>query len=206
MSLFRASSFTTSAPSQAKIWVADGTDWTWVMSRTRIPSSALISCPRSLVHRLVHGSRRVHLGIDPSVDERGQPRLPGALQRGCDVGRIAHFFAVSAEHLRELVVLHLAERVAHPAAVLTVLLDLPVADLVHRRVVADDPDEREVEADHRLEVPAREAEGAVAEEADDLLVRPRVLGRHRERDADAERAQRARVHPVAWRLGLHDLA
>src|SRR5919106_446835 len=205
MSPFGASSFTTSAPSQARIWVADGPDWTWVMSRTRIPSSALISCPRSLVHRLVHGSRRVHLGIDPHVDERGQTRFPRALQCGRDVGRVAHFLAVPAEHLRELVVLHVAERVTDAAAGLAVLLDLPVADLVHRRVVADDSDEREVEAHQRLEVPAGEAEGSVAEERDDLLVRAGVLGGEYEGDADAERAQRAWVHPVAGGLGLHDL-
>src|ERR687895_978257 len=90
MSPVGASSFTTSAPSQARIWVADGPDWTCVMSRMRMPSNALIYRPRSLVHRLVHGSRRVHLGIDPHVDERGQTRFPGALQCGRDVGRVAH--------------------------------------------------------------------------------------------------------------------
>src|SRR3954447_1542008 len=36
-----ASSFTTSAPSQARICVQEGPDWTCVMSRTRTPSSAL---------------------------------------------------------------------------------------------------------------------------------------------------------------------
>src|ERR671919_330977 len=100
MSPVGGSSFTTSAPSQARIWGADGPDWTWVMSRTRIPSSALIYRPRSLVHRLVHGARRVDVGIDPHIDERGQTRFPGTLQRGRDVGGVADFLAVSAEHLR----------------------------------------------------------------------------------------------------------
>src|SRR4051794_36803379 len=97
MSPVGASSFTTSAPSQARIWVADGPDWTCVMSRTRMPSSALIYRPRSLVHRLVHGSRRVDVGIDPHIDERRQARFPGALQCRRDVGRVTHFLAVSAE-------------------------------------------------------------------------------------------------------------
>src|SRR3954447_12096924 len=119
MSPVGASSFTTSAPSQARIWVHDGPLWTWVMSRTRTPSSALpITWPPLFVHGLVHGPGRVDLGIDPDVDQRRQPALPRALERGPDVLRIADLFAVTAEHLRELVVADVAERVADPAAVL----------------------------------------------------------------------------------------
>ena len=42
MSPVGASSLITSAPSQARIWVQDGPDCTWVMSRTRTPSRALV--------------------------------------------------------------------------------------------------------------------------------------------------------------------
>src|SRR5690242_9459332 len=66
MSPLGDSSLTTSAPSQASTWVQDGPDWTWVISSTRTPSSALpIADPLLLVHGLVHGPGRVDLGIDP---------------------------------------------------------------------------------------------------------------------------------------------
>src|SRR5690606_40898951 len=103
MSPLGASSLTTSAPSQARICVADGPDWTWVMSRTRIPSSALIYRPRSLGHGLVHGPRRVYVGVDPHVDERGQTRFPGVAQSRCEVGGVVHLQAVCAEHLHAFV-------------------------------------------------------------------------------------------------------
>jgi hypothetical protein len=92
------------------------------------------------------------------------------------------------------------------AALLAVLLDLPVADLVHVGVVAHDSDEREVEANHRLEVPAGEAEGSIAEQADHLAVGPCELRRHGEGHADTERAERTRVHPQTGAPRLHDAA
>src|SRR4051812_37034550 len=116
MSPVGASSLTTSAPSQARICVAEGPDWAWGMSRKRTPSRALISLTpkgwrRSLVHRLVHGSRGVDLRVDPDVDEGREARLAGTLQGRRDVGGVADLFAVTAEHLRELVVLDPAEGV-----------------------------------------------------------------------------------------------
>src|SRR5687767_10708309 len=138
MSPVGASSLTTSAPSQARICVHDGPDCTWVMSSTRTPSRALpiflSPCVREwlLVHGLVHGSRRVGVRVDPHVDERRQTRLASPLHGGGDVLRIADLFAVAAEHLGELVVRDVAQRVAHAASVLAVLLLLAVADLVHR--------------------------------------------------------------------------
>src|SRR6185503_6372392 len=140
MSPVGASSLITSAPSQARSWVQDGPDCTCVMSSTRTPSRALVirSPPllvRSLVHRLVHGSGRIRVRVDPHVDERGQPRLAGPLHGRPDLLGVPDLLAVPAEHLGELVVLHVAERVPDPAAVVAVLGLLAVADLVHRRVV-----------------------------------------------------------------------
>src|SRR5262245_58330078 len=159
------SSFTTSAPSQASTCVQDGPDCTWVMSRTRTPSRALAMTPPLLVHGLVHRARGVDLWVHPDVDQRRLAGLAGPLQCRADARRVAHLRAIPAKHFRELVVPDVAERVADPAAGLAVLLDLAVPDLIHRRVVADDPHEREVEPDQRLEVPAGEAERAVPEQA-----------------------------------------
>src|SRR6516225_1752314 len=138
-----SSTLITSAPSQARSWVQDGPDWTWVMSRTRMPSRAFsISSPRRrlrefaqgrarrrrrrsrrapplLVHRLGHRPRRVDVGIDPDVDERrhaGPDRLAAALERRADLPRIAHLLAVPAEHLGELRERHVAKLVADLAA------------------------------------------------------------------------------------------
>src|SRR5262245_2553327 len=147
------------------------------MSTTRTPASAFLMPASSLVHRLVHGSRRERVLIDPDVDQGRLARLARALQRGPDVLRLAHLLPVAAKHLREQVVLHVTELVADVASLLSVLLDLPVADLVHVRVVADHADERQVEADARLEIPTGEAERAVAEQADDLAVGPGDLRR-----------------------------
>src|SRR5215470_2148358 len=103
-----------------------------------------LPAPPSLVHRLVHGARRIDVGINPDVDERrdaGLDRLAAALERRTDLPRIAHLFAVAPEHLGELRERHVAELVADVAALGAVLGDLAVADLVHRRVVADDAEE-----------------------------------------------------------------
>src|SRR5262245_35853530 len=43
------STLITSAPSQPRIWVAEGPAWTWLMSSTRMPSSALPALPHGLV-------------------------------------------------------------------------------------------------------------------------------------------------------------
>src|SRR5262245_44555703 len=88
----------------------------------------------SLVHGLVHGSGRVHVRVDPHVDERRLAGLAGALEGRPDVTRLADLLAVAAEHLGELAVRHVAERVADPLTVLAVLGGLSVADLVHRGV------------------------------------------------------------------------
>src|SRR5581483_9548384 len=206
------STLITSAPSQARIWVQLGPDCTWVMSRTRTPVNAFsiarlasLRAP-SLVHRLVHRARRVNFGIDPHVDERALAGLARPAQRRRDILRLAHLLAVSAEHFGELVEMHVAQAIGDLAALLAVFDRLPIADLIHVRVVADHADERQVVAHAGLEVPSSQRKGAVAEQADHFLLRPRQLRRHRERRADAERAERSGIHPVARRLGLDHAA
>src|SRR3954451_12300975 len=199
----------TSAPIQASSCVQTGPACTCVMSRTRTPSRAfatVIERPPLLVHRLVHGPRRERVGVHPHVDERQLAALAGALERRPDLLRLGDLLAVAAEHLRELAVADVRQLVADVAAVLAVLLDLAVADLVHVRVVADDADERQVEAHGRVEVEAGEAERAVAEQAHDLTVGIGLLGADAERHADADRPERARVHPQAGALRLDDAA
>src|SRR3954454_3250869 len=159
-----------------------------------------------LVHRLVHGSRRERVRVHPHVDQRRLAALAGALDRRADLARLGDLLAVAAEHLGELAVAGVRQLVADVAAALAVLLDLAVADLVHVRVVADDADERQVEAHGGVEVEAGEAERAVAEQAHDLTVGVGLLGADAERHADADRSERARIHPQAGALRLHDAA
>src|SRR5437763_3897891 len=169
------STLMTSAPSQASSCVQVGPDCTCVKSRIRTPSSALAirvlpvspySCRvGSLVHRLVLGAGCVLARIDPDVDHRRalrpRHRFAGALERRGDQGRVAHLLAVTAEHLRELAERHIAEEVADVAALLAVLGELSVTDLIHRRVVADDGDVGHAEAIGGLHVEGGHAEGAI---------------------------------------------
>src|SRR3954471_20137286 len=198
----------TSAPIQASSWVQTGPACTCVMSMTRTPSRALATIlgPPLLVHRLVHGPRRERVRVHPHVDQRRLAALAGALDGRPDLAGLRDLLAVAAQHLGELAVADVGQLVADVAAALAVLLDLAVADLVHVRVVADDADERQVEADRRVEVEAREAERAVTEEGEDLAVGIGLLGADAERDADADGPERARVHPQAGALRLHDAA
>ena len=110
-----------------------------------------------------------------------------------------------AEHLGELVVGDVAQHVADIAPLLAVFHDLAAADLVHRRIVADDAQERQVEAHAGLEIPAGKRERAVAEIAQHLLLGMDELRRHGEGDADAKGAERPRVHPMAGRARLDGL-
>src|SRR4051795_11175346 len=199
----------TSAPIHARSCVQTGPACTCVMSRTRTPSRAfatVIERPPLLVHRLVHGPRRERVRVHPHVDQRRLAALAGALDRRPDLARLGDLLAVAAEHLRELAVAHVRQLVADVAAIRAVLLDLAVANLVHVRVVADDADERQVEAHGRVEVEAGEAERAVAEQAHDLAVGVGLLGADAERHADAARPQRGRGHPQAGALRLDDAA
>src|SRR5471032_2796405 len=160
-----SSTLMTSAPSQPKICVHDGPAWTCVMSRILMPSSAFatgfpftFAIRGLLVHRLVHRARRELVGIDPHVDQRALARSACTLQRRLNFLGIAHGLTVSAEHLRELLEINVAQIVADVALFLTVLHDLSGTNLVHVRVVADDADERQVEAHGGLHIPARHTE------------------------------------------------
>src|ERR687891_858634 len=219
MSPLGRSTLITSAPNQASNWVQVGPDCTWVMSRIRTPSSAFIAPSLSQVHgppaggSFVHGLRlgagRVLVGIDPDVDHRrpaaGADLVARTAQRRSDLARLGDLLAVAAQHLGELAEGHVAQLVADVAALLAVFGELAVADLVHRRVVADHGDVWRPEPVGRLHVERGHAEGAVAVVAQDLLARPGELGGHGEARADAQRAERARVHPVPGLARLHRL-
>src|ERR1700679_3776317 len=156
---------------------------------------------RSLVHRLILGARRVFARIDPDIDHRRTACLLYGLTRALQGRRylrgVAHLFAVAAEHFGELAERNVAEQIAHAAPLLAVFRQLAVADLVHRGIVADDREIGHAEAVGRLHVEGRHAEGAVAVVAQDFLGRVREPRRDRKSGAHAERAESARIHPLA---------
>src|SRR6516162_4133870 len=205
------STLITSAPSHASSCVQVGPDCTWVKSRMRMPSNALPTAvlSGSLVHRLILGARCVLARVDPDVDHGRVPRalyrLARTPQRRRDLCRIAYLFAIAAEHLGEFAERHIAEEIADVTALLAVLGELPVADLVHRRVVTDDCDVGHAEAVRGLHVECGHAEGAVAVVAEDLLVAVREAGRDGKARTDTERAERTRVHPLPWTARAHCL-
>src|SRR5579862_2014611 len=136
------STLMTSAPNHASSCVQVGPDCTCVKSRMRTPSSALaipISERLSLVHRLILGARSVFARIDPDVDHgRAAQTLDGVarpLHRRGNLCRVAHLLAVTTQHLCELAERHVPEQITDVAALLAVLGELPVANLIHRRVV-----------------------------------------------------------------------
>src|SRR5581483_11401104 len=186
------STLITSAPNHASNCVQVGPDCTCVKSRMRTPSNALpmgVSGP-SLVHGLILGSGRVFPRIYPDVDHgratQTLHRLACPAQCRRDLCRVAHLLAIPTEHLGELAEGHIAQQIAHVAALLAILRKLSVADLVHRGVIADDRDVRYAKAICRLHVEARHAERAIAVIAQHLLVRMREPGGNRETGADAE--------------------
>src|SRR5580692_10188510 len=198
------STLITSAPNQASNCVQVGPDCTCVKSRIRTPSNALLmrnSGPRSLVHRLILGARRILARIDPDIDHRRTARLLNGLarplQRRRYLRRVAHLFAVAAEHFGELAERNITEKIAHAAPLLAVFRELAVADLVHRGIVADDREIGHTKAVGRLHVEGRHAEGAVAVVAQHFLGRVREPRRDRKSGAHAERAESARIHPLA---------
>src|SRR4029077_20696229 len=188
------STLITPAPSHASSCVQVGPDCTWVKSRMRTPSHALPTgvFSASLVHALALRPPRALPRVDPDVDHcraaRALYRLARAPQRRCDLRRIAHLFAITAEHLGEYAEGHIAEQIADVAALLAVLGELAVADLVHRRVVADDGDVGHLEAVRGLHVEGRHAEGAIAVVAEHFLVGVREARRDGEAGADNTRA------------------
>src|SRR6202521_588137 len=94
----------TSAPSQAMSCEAAGPAWTCVMSRMRMPDSALsinVSPEPSFVHRLCFGAGRIFARVDPDVDHRRLARFRHSLAAAdeCrrDLFRIATFLAISRD-------------------------------------------------------------------------------------------------------------
>ncbi len=108
------------------------------------------------------------------------------LQRGAYLGGIAYFLPVAAQHLGEFAERHVAQEIADIAALLAVLRELAVADLVHRRIVADDREIRHAEAIGGFHVEGGHAEGAVAVIAQDFLGRIRKSGGNRKTGAHTE--------------------
>ena len=120
--------------------------------------------------------------------------------------RIAHLLAVAADHLAELAEFHIAQMIADIAAIVAVFGDLPVADLIHMRVVADDRQKRRAKTLRGFHIKRGHAEGAVAVEAHHLLLRMHQFGGHRESGADSERAERTRIHPLPRPPRAHRLS
>src|SRR3954466_5778032 len=85
------STLITSAPNQARSWVQVGPDWTWVKSRMRTPSSALLILCSSLLGQGALGveiadiaalaaRRRVDYRVDQRWPAGVHGRVHGALQ------------------------------------------------------------------------------------------------------------------------------
>ena len=112
---------------------------------------------------------------------------------------------MAAHAFDDLVVAAVVAQHARDDAVLAVHRPLADGDLTPLPVVADDGDDRDVEADESVEVEAVEPERAVAVDHDDALVRVDGVDRHAEASADAERAEGARIVPLPRQVHRQDL-
>src|SRR5215468_1862493 len=138
------------------------------------------------------------------VHERGLAALGRALERGAELLRPLDELAVAAERLDDLIVARVAQQ-RRARAVPAVHAALRPHHLAPGGVVADDADDREAEAHGRVVLEAVQAEGAVAVDDHDAAPGVGELRGEREGHADAERAQRARVHPRALAAHRQDL-
>src|SRR5258705_2272947 len=155
-------------------------------------SSLVVSCQTHLfVHRLRLGPRRVFIDVDPNVDDgalaAGDP-LARFFQSRADLAWLAHRDAPAAEALGEFFEIDVAEFIANAAALRTVLADLAAADLIHRRIVTDHGQVRQVEALSGFHVPRGHAERALAVIAQHFFFRIHELCGHRQPSAYAESA------------------
>src|SRR5450631_1116920 len=156
---------------------------------------------RSLVHRLIFSTRGILAWIDPDIDDRAPAKLlhrfATPLQRRRDLHRISHFFPVTTEHLCELTEGHITEQIADTAALFAVFRELAVSDLIHRGVIADDREVGDAETIGRLHVESGHAERTVAVVAQNFLGWVHEYRSNGETRADAQRAQRTGIHPLA---------
>src|ERR1700689_4030974 len=150
------STLITSAPNHASSCVQVGPDCTCVKSRMRTPLNAF------------------------SMD--------GLALRSCNYLYIVWSLVpgAAAQPLGEFAERHVAQKIPDAGALLAVLGELAIADLVHGRVVADDGDVRHAEAVGRLHVEGGHAEGTVAVVAQSFLGGIRKPRCDREARADTE--------------------
>mmetsp|Transcript_22202 Transcript_22202/g.54239 ORF Transcript_22202/g.54239 Transcript_22202/m.54239 type:complete len:204 (+) Transcript_22202:15-626(+) len=118
--------------------------------------------------------------------------------------------AVAAERRRHAVVVVLDERARH---VVVEDAHLIAVDLPPRAVVAHHAHDADAEARHGVELHHTVAARAIAPDEHHVHVGPRELGADGEAGADAERAERPRVEPLARparpqhvRRGAHEVA
>src|SRR5690606_35652597 len=152
-----------------------------------------------LIHCLVLGPRRIFARVHPDIHDRGTAGFlycfPCSLECGLYLVRVTNLFSISAQHFSELREWNVAQQVADISALLAVLGNLPIPDLVHRRVVADDCQIWRIEAVCRLHVESGHAERAVDVVAEHFLLwMGKFCGQGKAR-LDAERSQRTRIHP-----------
>src|SRR5215213_6875539 len=182
-------------------------------ARTYVPSGLHAGLPHGLSTQRGHYNpgRWIALGeirlarihdrwVGEDVHERRLAARKGPLQSGTQLVWPLYELAVSAQRPDHLVIAQPRLQVGgHGVAVEElhrVFLERPDAVVAHH---ADDGD---AVTDERVELEAREAEGAVAEQQADLALRVRDLGGKRRARAGAEAAIGARVHPATGLVGL----
>src|SRR4029450_7665728 len=178
-----------------------------ICSPTLRASSALTflsSLTRSSLSRQVRRARVDDLGVGEDVDQGGPTRGEGAVERGAELAGGADQLAVPAEGGDDFVVAGLGaelggERVA-VEELHRVVLERPDPVVAHHR------DDRQVVADHRVELHPREAEGAVAEQEADLALGVGELGAAPRPGPGPGPAVGAGVHPGTGLPGLPDPA
>src|SRR5439155_11137978 len=157
------------------------------------------------LHKLVAAHDAGRLLVHDHVHAGRLAGGEGALDGGADLVWLGDELAVAAHPLDDLVVATVVAEHARDHALLAVHGALADGDLAPLAVVADDGDDGDVEAHKGVEVEAVEPEGTVAVHHEDSLVRIDAMDGHAEAGADAERAEGARVVPLAGLVYGQDL-
>src|ERR1700677_3280488 len=204
------STLITSAPNQARSWVQGGPDWTWVKSRIRTPSSALVMLCSSLLGQGALGIEIADIAalaarrrVDHRVDERWFSGVHGRVDGALQVVRRGDIDANSAKPLDHPVVA--GSRNEHGRRRIGTAAQVHAIAAIDAVVVEHDDADRQVVAADSLHLHTGEAERAVALDGEH-----RFSGLHSRGDriahADAHYAPGADIQALPWLIHVDHAA
>jgi hypothetical protein len=138
----------------------------------------------SLIHRLVHGATAVYVWIKDDIDTGRFARGAGTFESWADVLWTSDERPVSPHGLDNEIVPRFTQLVRHIPALLSILGELSLTDLIPTGVIAYHADKWQIKPDCRINIKTRQAEGSIAEQDKNFLFRQCCFRRVGERCAN----------------------